>query len=63
MSHGGFVTDVPEGSAILIDDGDIALRAVRSHGSFLECMVEDGGMLGSRKASTFRSQDMPSFSN
>jgi len=50
VSYVNFVNDVPEGSEILIDDGDIALRAVRREGSFLECIVEDGGTLGSRKS-------------
>ena len=50
VSYTGFVTDVPEGARILIDDGDIALRAVRREGSLLECVVESGGMLGSRKS-------------
>lgn len=50
VSYVNFVTKVPEGSEILIDDGDIALRAVRRSGSLLECVVEDGGMLGSRKS-------------
>lgn len=50
VSYSNFVSDVPPGSEILIDDGDIALRAVRPEGSLLECVVEDGGILGSRKS-------------
>lgn len=50
VSYSNFVTDVPEGSEILIDDGDIALRAMKRDGNLLECLVEDGGMLGSRKS-------------
>lgn len=50
VSYSNFVSDVPPGSEILIDDGDIALRAVRPEGSLLECVVEDGGTLGSRKS-------------
>jgi pyruvate kinase len=45
-----FVTEVPEGSAILIDDGDLELRAVRRNGDFLECLIENDGILGSRKS-------------
>ncbi|HOW09190.1 MAG TPA: pyruvate kinase [Bacteroidales bacterium] len=45
-----FVEDVPEGSAILIDDGDIELRALRRKGDILECIVENDGLLGSRKS-------------
>ncbi|MDX9947541.1 MAG: pyruvate kinase, partial [Bacteroidales bacterium] len=45
VSYRKFVEEVPEGCEILIDDGDICLRAVKRNGSFLECVVEDGGML------------------
>ena len=45
-----FVTEVPEGSAILIDDGDLELRAFRRNGDFLECLIENDGILGSRKS-------------
>jgi pyruvate kinase len=45
-----FVTEVPEGSAILIDDGDLELRAGKRNGDFLECLVENDGILGSRKS-------------
>jgi len=45
-----FVEEVPEGSAILIDDGDLELRAVRKNGDILECIVENDGILGSRKS-------------
>ena len=50
VSYRKFVEEVPEGCEILIDDGDICLRAVKRNGSFLECVVEDGGMLSSRKS-------------
>ncbi len=49
VSYRNFVAEVPEGCEILIDDGDISLRAVKRNGSLLECVIEDGGMLGSRK--------------
>ncbi len=50
VSYKSFVNEVPEGSAILIDDGDIELRAVKRNGDFLECLVENDAILGSRKS-------------
>ncbi|MBN2667502.1 MAG: pyruvate kinase [Bacteroidales bacterium] len=50
VSYRNFVAEVPEGCEILIDDGDISLRAVKRNGSLLECVIEDGGILGSRKS-------------
>lgn len=50
VSYKSFVNEVPEGSAILIDDGDIELRAGKRNGDFLECLVENDGILGSRKS-------------
>lgn len=50
VSYRNFVAEVPDGCEILIDDGDIGLRAVKRNGSLLECVVEDGGLLGSRKS-------------
>ena len=50
VSYRKFAEEVPEGCEILIDDGDIGLRAVKRSGEFLECVVEDGGILGSRKS-------------
>jgi pyruvate kinase len=50
VNYKSFVSEVPEGSAILIDDGDIELRAVRKNGDILECLVENDGILGSRKS-------------
>jgi pyruvate kinase len=50
VTYKSFVSEVPEGSAILIDDGDLELRAARRNGDFLECLVENDGILGSRKS-------------
>jgi pyruvate kinase len=50
VTYRGFVSEVPLGSAILIDDGDIELRAVKKTGDFLECIIENDGVLGSRKS-------------
>lgn len=50
VSYPGFVTDVPEGALILIDDGEIELKALKRDGDFLECSIENDGVLGSRKS-------------
>ena len=50
VSYIDFVSKVPEGSAILIDDGDLELRAIKRNGDCLECFVENDGILGSRKS-------------
>jgi pyruvate kinase len=50
VTYKAFVSDVPEGSAILMDDGDLELRAVKRHDDFLECIIENDGVLGSRKS-------------
>ena len=49
VSYTAFVSEVPPGTAVLIDDGEIELRSVRRDGDFLECMIENNGVLGSRK--------------
>lgn len=50
VSYKSFSSDVPLGSKILIDDGDIELTAVKKNGMRLECRVENDGLLGSRKS-------------
>jgi len=50
VSYREFSNDVPPGTAILIDDGEIELKAVRKEGEFLECLIENDGILGSRKS-------------
>ncbi len=50
VSYKSFVNEVPEGSAILMDDGDLELRAMKRNGDFLECLIENDGILGSRKS-------------
>jgi pyruvate kinase len=50
VTYHEFVSNVPEGSAILIDDGDLELRAIRRSGDYLECLIENDGILGSRKS-------------
>ncbi len=50
VSYPLFSADVPQGTMILIDDGEIELKALRKNGIELECSVENDGILGSRKS-------------
>ncbi len=50
VSYPQFVSDVAPGTVILIDDGEIELKAVRKNGIELECYIENDGVLGSRKS-------------
>jgi pyruvate kinase len=50
VTYTSFVSEVPPGTAVLIDDGDLELRAVRRDGDFLVCLVENDGVLGARKS-------------
>ncbi|NMC38382.1 MAG: pyruvate kinase [Bacteroidales bacterium] len=50
VTHKEIVSDVPAGSAILIDDGEIQLKAVRKNDDYIECLIENDGLLGSRKS-------------
>jgi pyruvate kinase len=50
VSYPMFSQDVPMDSNILIDDGEIELKAIRKIGNAVECRVEHEGVLGSRKS-------------
>lgn len=50
VSHLTFASDIPVGSLIMIDDGELELKAVKRRGNALECIIENEGMLGSRKS-------------
>ncbi len=50
VTYKDFVTDIPEGSVILIDDGEIELKALGREGDFLQCLIENDGILASRKS-------------
>ena len=50
MSYKNFSSDIPLGSAILIDDGELELKALRKEGDALECIIDNDGILGSRKS-------------
>jgi pyruvate kinase len=50
VTYTAFATDIPVGSAVLIDDGELELKVERRNGNVLECLVENDGILGSRKS-------------
>jgi pyruvate kinase len=50
VTYPAFASDVPVGSIILFDDGDIELRVEKRRGNALECFIENDGILGSRKS-------------
>jgi pyruvate kinase len=50
VTYPAFVSDIPLGSSILFDDGEISLKAVKRRGINLECLIENDGTLGSRKS-------------
>ncbi|MFV0437462.1 MAG: pyruvate kinase [Desulfopila sp.] len=50
VSHKDFVHDVPVGSSILVDDGDIALVVSAKNDEYLTCSVENDGVIKPRKS-------------
>jgi len=50
VSHADFVRDVPVGSSILIDDGDLALAVIDKDENYLICSVENDGIIKERKS-------------
>ncbi|MFO7883715.1 MAG: pyruvate kinase [Desulfobacteraceae bacterium] len=50
VTYKGFVNDVPVGSSILIDDGDLALAVVEKDEEFLYCFVENDGVINEKKS-------------
>jgi pyruvate kinase len=50
VTYEAFSSDIPLGSLILMDDGELEFRVLRKHGSALECSIENDGILGSRKS-------------
>ena len=47
--YAGFANDVKPGDRVLLADGSIELRAVRSDGKAVECQVVSGGTISDRK--------------
>jgi pyruvate kinase len=50
VTYKDFSSDIPLGSLILMDDGELEFRVLRKHGEALECTIENDGMLSSRKS-------------
>jgi pyruvate kinase len=50
VSYVDFSSDIPLGSLILMDDGELEMKVLRKRGSALECIIENDGILGSRKS-------------
>ncbi len=50
VNYEGFVNEVPKGSAILIDDGEIQLSVTDKTGSTLVCMANNDGSIKNRKS-------------
>jgi len=50
VSYEDFVTDVPVGSSIMIDDGTIALAVMDKDDKYLTCFVENDGTINARKS-------------
>lgn len=50
VSYRNITADVPVESVLLIDDGEIKLTVVRRSSAGLECVIENDGVLGSKKS-------------
>lgn len=50
VSYKDIVRDVPVGARILIDDGEVGLKVMSKDEEQLYCVVENDGVLGSRKS-------------
>ena len=50
VTYEAFSSDIPLGSLILMDDGELELRVLRKQGNALQCSIENDGILTSRKS-------------
>jgi pyruvate kinase len=50
VTYPNFANDIPLGSGILLDDGEIGLTVEKRSGNSLICKIENDGLLGSRKS-------------
>lgn len=50
VTYKSISSDIPLGSLILIDDGDLEFRVLRKNGEALECNIENDGILSSKKS-------------
>jgi len=64
VTYKPFASDIPIGSAILIDDGELELKATKKEGDALICIAQNNGLLGSRKSVNIPGVkiDLPSLS-
>jgi pyruvate kinase len=50
VSYKSFSSDVPIGSVVLMDDGELKMTVIRKILNGVECLIENDGILGSRKS-------------
>jgi pyruvate kinase len=50
VTYKTFSSDIPLGSLILMDDGELELRVLKKQGNALQCSIENDGILTSRKS-------------
>jgi pyruvate kinase len=50
VTYKSFSSDVPIGSVILMDDGELKMTVIRKILNGVECLIENDGILGSRKS-------------
>ncbi len=50
VNYEHFVRDIPKGSRILIDDGDLELIVEKKHNNYLECKVMNDGFIQGHKS-------------
>jgi pyruvate kinase len=50
VTYPAFSSEIPLGSIILLDDGELGLKVLKKNGAALECKIENDGILGSRKS-------------
>lgn len=50
VNYSGFVSDVPVGSKVLIDDGSITMKVVDKDNERLTCTIENDGIIEGRKS-------------
>lgn len=50
VTYKSFSSDVPIGSVVLMDDGELKMTVIRKIQNGVECLIENDGILGSRKS-------------
>lgn len=64
LNYAHFVRDVPEGTSVLIDDGELELKVVKRHKTYLLCQAMNDGEIKSNKSVNIPDVhiDLPSLS-